>query len=476
MVTVPPFVQRWGMWLAPEPVEEGVYKRRGGGFVIRGRVVCTRTGRTVTICRALAGEKSAKRAYVILQDLKEQARRGVLDAEPGWTMPTWRSFAASLFKAKVEDGSIASAKGREKWLTVLTHLSCAKWADYLLDRIEGRDLHEWRDSLPSLTWTRTRVDKKTGQSVVIKTGRYASSTLNDWLAVARVVFIAAKRKYALPVDPMADVEDFPLKGHRTYTKEEPNALTPEETAAWLAKFREMYPRLFALVLLGFVLGQRPSTLRPLRRRGKHADLDLARGVIQLRRSHTLGDEVMEATKTFADQEVALPKSVLDVLREHVAWLDAGYPDGGTWQQRKSDLLFPSAEGKLLCRSALQKPFANGHRGVRAGQAHHAARDAPDVPGPHAQGRRRRRRRHGDLGPRHGRDARPILDGGHSGGRGGDRQGREHRDREAEGGEAPGAAGGVELVSRPSRRSHGAHAPWFRTAHEANRGVGRRVPA
>lgn len=82
--------------------------------------------------------------------------------------------------------------------------------------------------------TRTRVDRKTGQKVTIKTGKYAPTTLNDWLAVARVVFIAAKKKYGLPVDPMADVEDFPLKGHRTYTKEEPNALTPEETAVCVA--------------------------------------------------------------------------------------------------------------------------------------------------------------------------------------------------------------------------------------------------
>lgn len=339
------------------PVEEGVYEREGGGFVIRARVICTRTGRTVTICRALAAETSAKRAYVTLQDLKEQARRGVLDAEPAPTMPIARSFAKSLFKAKVDDGSIASAKGREKWATILGHLAKAKWADYLVDRIDPRDLHEWRDSLASLTWTRTRTDKRTGQTAIIKTGKYAPTTLNDWLAVARVVFAAAKKKHGLPLDPMADVEDFSVKGHRTYSKEEPNALTPEETATWLAKFRELYPRLFAMVLLGFVLGQRPSTLRPLRRKGKHADLELARGVIQIRRSHTLGDEVMEATKTFADQEVALPNSVLDVLREHVAWLDAGYPDGGTWQQRKSELLFPSAEGRLLCRSALQKPFA-----------------------------------------------------------------------------------------------------------------------
>ena len=62
------------------PAEEGVYEREGGGFVIRARVVCTRTGRTVTICRALAAETSAKRAYVLLQDLKEQARRGVVGA------------------------------------------------------------------------------------------------------------------------------------------------------------------------------------------------------------------------------------------------------------------------------------------------------------------------------------------------------------------------------------------------------------
>jgi hypothetical protein len=333
-----------------------VYRRRGGGFVVRARVVHVRTGRTVTICRALADEASPQRAFVALQELKRAARAGVLDAVQT-EMPTARSFAKSVFKAKVSDGSIVSAKGREKWATILVHLARAKWAEYLVDRIEPRDLHEWRDSLTSLTWTRTRVDKKTDQKVTVKTDKYAPSTLNDWLAVARAIFAAAKKKYGLPVDPMADVEDFPLKGHRTYTKEEPNALTPEETATWLAKLRELYPRLFAMVLLGFVLGQRPSTLRPLRRKGRQADLDLARGVIQLRRSHTLGDEVMDATKTFSDSEVALPKSVVDVLREHVAWLDAGYPDGGTWQQRRSELLFPSAEGKLLCRSALQKPFA-----------------------------------------------------------------------------------------------------------------------
>jgi hypothetical protein len=106
-----------------------------------------------------------------------------------------------------------------------------------------------------------------------------------------------------------------------------------------------------------VLGQRPSTLRPLRRKGAHADLDLARGVIQIRRSHTLGDEVMDATKTFADQEVALPKSVVDVLREHVAWLDAGYPDGGTWQAAEVRSPVPVSRRQAALPVALQKPFA-----------------------------------------------------------------------------------------------------------------------
>lgn len=359
-MTVGEWVQRWNMSVAPSPVAgfEGVYRRRDGGFVIRGRAVHARSGRTVTICRALTDETSPKRAYLELQALKELARCGELDGTPS-TMPIWKDFAKSLFAQKVADDSINSAKGREKWATILGHIGRAEWADYRVDRVERVDLKNWRNSLPSLTWTRTRVDRKTGEKVVIKTGTYAPTTRNDWLAVARVVWKEAADTYELR-DPMAGIEDFELKTWRTYTREQPNSLTPEETAFWLATFRRLYPHLYAMVLLGLATGQRPSTLRPIRRQGSSPDIDFKTGILILRRSHTIGDEVMESTKTSRkekknDSEILLPKSVLDVLREHVAQLEAPYPVG-TWQQRKSELLFPSREGRLLSRSCLQKPF------------------------------------------------------------------------------------------------------------------------
>jgi hypothetical protein len=46
-------------------------------------------------------------------------------------------------------------------------------------------------------------------------------------------------------------------------------LSPDgEVGAFLETMRAKYPQHFALTLLGFVLGQRPSSLRPLRRKGE----------------------------------------------------------------------------------------------------------------------------------------------------------------------------------------------------------------
>jgi hypothetical protein len=101
-------------------------------------------------------------------------------------------------------------------------------------------------------------------------------------------------------------ECFSLARHRVYTHEEPNSLTPAEAAMWLSAFKDKFPRFYAMTFLGLVLGQRPSTLRPLRRRGPTPDLDLANRVLLVRRSHTVANEVMDSTKTAKDQNIKLP--------------------------------------------------------------------------------------------------------------------------------------------------------------------------
>jgi hypothetical protein len=85
---------------------------------------------------------------------------------------------------------------------------------------------------------------------------------------------------------------FDTSEHEIYTEEEPNALTSEETAAFLACMKEEFPAQYAMTFLGFATGLRPSSMRPLRRAGATPDVLWDQGVILVRRSHTLHDEFL----------------------------------------------------------------------------------------------------------------------------------------------------------------------------------------
>jgi hypothetical protein len=149
---------------------------------------------------------------------------------------------------------------------------------------------------------------------------------------------------------MRGVEPFDTREHSTYTEEEPNSLPPEVVPKFLAKMRELHPAHFAFTFLGFTTGLRPSSLRPLRREGPSADIKWDDGILLIRRSQTIGDEVMETTKTDLHQRLALPRELMDVLRWHV---DEQLLHT---RMRMSDLLFPSVSGGFRARSVLDKPF------------------------------------------------------------------------------------------------------------------------
>ena len=139
--------------------------------------------------------------------------------------------------------------------------------------------------------------------------------------------------------------------HAGDTEEEPNALPPERVGEFLACMCEVYPEHYAMTYLGFATGLRPSSMRPLRRRGPEPDVKWSEGVVLVRRSHTLGDEVMNTTKTKLRQRINVPAEVIDSLREHER------TQLKTPEQIASDLLFPAADGGFLSEHCLRKPFA-----------------------------------------------------------------------------------------------------------------------
>jgi len=111
-----------------------------------------------------------------------------------------------------------------------------------------------------------------------------------------------------------------------------------------------FPQHYAMTCLGFATGLRPSSLRPLRRSGATPDVLWDKGVILVRRSHTIG-EVMETTKTGLRQRITVPSELMGVLRWHV---DTQLL---TPEQRASDLLFPREDGGFRTESSLKKAFA-----------------------------------------------------------------------------------------------------------------------
>ncbi len=325
--------------IATTPALPGVWKAEGGGWYVRARTRDPRTQKRREVSRYLA-VASAKEAYDWLQ---EQLRLiGSGQDQQAQQRMRFSEFAASLLESKIEAREILSAAGRLKWAGVLEHHILPTFGDYFCDQISNRDLQGWRRALAQL----------------VHKGEYSPVTVNGWIAVMKVAIKAMASELQLDRDPAALLEPLPTTGHRSYTPEAPNSVKPEDVPRFLEAMARLHRGHHAMTVLGFLTGLRPSSLRPLRRRGPHADVLWESGHLLVRRSQTHGREVMEATKTKKDQRIALPAWIVAVLAQHVAELRG--------VAAESDLLFPSKRGGFRSRSCLDKPFDAVRREVGIG--------------------------------------------------------------------------------------------------------------
>lgn len=345
-MTEPKWVNRWNCWIAPKPTMHGVWRRKEGGYLVRARVVDPRTKKLREVKMTLP-EADARTAYLTLRNELERIRKGEAPPSPQTTaplppvpattmstLPSWGDYAVSLLERKVTDGTIRSAKTREVWASVLKTKLLPAFGKLRVDELNRRTYLAWRD----------------GVAKQIRDGAVSPHYANGWLSILRVVTNAAFDEFEIDrASPTRVVDKFDTREHATYTEEEPNALAPDEVGPFLAAMRRLFPQHFAMTALGFATGLRPSSLRPLRRDGPTPDLNLATGVLLVRRSQTRGDEVMETTKTARHQRVSLPEDLVAILRWHIDTL----PEG---PMADSELLFPSETGGFRAPSVLDKPF------------------------------------------------------------------------------------------------------------------------
>ena len=233
-------------------------------------------GRKRVVVRTLR-EGTKRDAQRLRLEMLEEAK-----AARSISMPRFSEYAPSLYARKVAQRELKSAKSRERWDTTLRLHLLPAFGRFAVDEITKLDIESWK----------TRIAKK-----IVRNQMSPRTPRTDGYPFYASSFGHAVDDYELERDPTLRVKDFAVDEHPTYTDENPNALTPAQASEFLARMRVRFPHFYAIVLLGFVTGLRPSTLRPLRRRGPNADVLWKDGAILVRRSNSLGDEVMNTTKT-----------------------------------------------------------------------------------------------------------------------------------------------------------------------------------
>lgn len=357
------WVERWKDWIAADPELPGVWRRRDGGFRIRGRATEPRTGKLREVSRALPDCKRAREAYTILETELARIREGTAPTTTS-RVPPFHAFAATVFERKVASGAITSASGRTKWETIIRLHLIPAFGDTFVDKLTREDIERWKATELLAPRAHAKDDRRKRK---LEGGKYSPGTANTILAVLRQITSQASREFNIR-DVASDVDNVNTRGHRTYTYEEPNSVKPEDVPRFLAEMRVRFPEHYAFVFLGFTTGLRPSSLRPLRWRGPSADIKWDDGKLLVRRSQTRGNEVMEATKTGVDQILDLDPEQVSVMRWHLARLERENEQREKRSphvaeiQRASDLLFPAAPtrwsggGGYQSRSCLDKAF------------------------------------------------------------------------------------------------------------------------
>ena len=266
--------------------------------------------------------------------IEEKTRIAKADAPLCVPKVRLRDYAPALLAKKIQTGQIRSAESRKKWRLTLQNHIVPRLGNLYMSEVRRADLVDYHESLA-------------GQ---ITKGLRAPHTCDNIMKVLKVIIRSFAREYGLP-DIIADLPGFDHSLRRTYTRQQPNSLRPHETEGFLSAVAESYPDYLTIICLGFGLGRRPSSLRALYKEDILFDDG---GWLLNRRSHTLGQEIMERTKTGKDTEIPLSAELLEMLRHHIDSLPPG-------PMRDSPLLFPKADGGVLSKETLWGIFGRIQR-------------------------------------------------------------------------------------------------------------------
>jgi hypothetical protein len=95
------WIRRWNSWIAAKPIRPGVFRRKEGGFLVRGRVTDPRTGRLKEVKLTLTDVEAVEASRRLREALAEVRNGSPRAAHERVRFSEIRRIA---FRAQGEDG------------------------------------------------------------------------------------------------------------------------------------------------------------------------------------------------------------------------------------------------------------------------------------------------------------------------------------------------------------------------------------
>ena len=276
---------------------------------------------------------------VSLSDARIAARKTIAKVDAGddpvhekrkrQELPTLREYYEHSFRpAFVDNDKAYRASTRDAYRSVFKcHILKSGMADLRLDLIRRSDVLKLASGMAN--------------------SNYAKQSIEGVISGLKACIREAMDDHPeLTVNPVFDV-------HRTYSqaptmKTGPEPLSMEQTIAFLAKARELYPAHYPLFLTAVQTGMRSGEMKAL----KWTDLDFEARAIHVQRNFSHGQ--MNPPKTArGKRSVDMSRTLASCLQAYKSRLRQ---DWLKKDQSMPEWVFPSAKGNILCTELKRKPF------------------------------------------------------------------------------------------------------------------------
>lgn len=304
----------------------GIIRVDDNTYRVRAKVTDPRTGRTKEIDRLIVGVSAREAAEQRAVLIKESQLPAAVA-----TRQRVGEFAQSWMKSKLLKLDPATSR---TYADALDNHILPALGDLFYDAVTPMDVQKWVDDAIQEGW-------KTPESKEDRS--YSPYTIRIWFRVFRTMTRDAVYMLNLPRDPTLRIS-FPDMPER----EEANALSPEQLAAFLTAMRKKYPQHYALVVLLAYTGLRFCHASALR----WEDWNEEASVLRIQRKHVRGKVGPVTRKKRAPKEYPVEPELRDILKWHRQRMLAEQAPG-----LEEGWMFPSATGTLRTPNSMDRAWA-----------------------------------------------------------------------------------------------------------------------